>query len=484
MTNELWTLAAIGYHIYLIVTIIFLLLDNRETSATFAWIFVLIAFPVAGLILYILIGRNPRNSQKYVRLQQHVMGHMGECLKHIQPFEHDDPASIFKSEGFEPRKKLFELLYRSSNSRLTTRNTISLFYCGDEKFTALISDIQNAEKFIHMEYFIWREDVLTNRIADLLIRKRAQGLDVRILYDVIGSFGISSSYIRKLRRAGIRIFPYDNLRSRISLHSLNYRNHRKIAVIDGQIAYTGGMNMGQEYIDGGRQFKQWRDTHMRITGESVAILSSIFAGSWYHTTGEDISGARYFPSLQSSPDPCAVQITTSGPDSPWSSIEQLYFALINTARKSVYIQSPYFIPSQSIYKALLNAALGGVAVHIMMTGIPDRHLPFWAAYSFFEPLLRSGVKIYQYQHGFLHAKMLSIDDAICSVGTANMDIRSFQLNYEVNMLIYDDHIARNLAGQFVQDQKFCKVMTLADYERLGILKNFRNSIARLFAPIM
>jgi cardiolipin synthase A/B len=484
MNSEIWSILVLFYYLYLIVTIIYLLLDNRETSATFSWIFVLTIFPVIGLIIYLLIGRNRRKSHKCKRYQQYGNINLNPRIKEYINYQKENLSKLSRQQGFAFRRKIFELLNKNSNSLLITNNSLKLFYCGKDKFDCLIADLNNAKQFIHMEYFIWRNDVLTEQVKDILIAKQRQGVEVRILYDIIGSFNLKASYIKQLRDNGIKIYPYDNLHSFITLHSLNYRNHRKIAIIDGLVAYTGGMNMGQEYIDGGQRFDSWRDTHMRIEGQAVSILQSIFIASWHNTTKEELSKNKYFPEHTKLNAYLPAQITISGPDSEWSSIEQLYFSLITSAQECICIQSPYFIPNESVYKALLSAALGGIKVNLMLTGNPDRFLPYWAAFSFFEALLKAGVKIYHYQPGFMHAKTIIVDNEICSVGTANLDIRSFQLNYEVNMLIYDKTVAENLNKQFAIDVTSCHEMTLEEYYKKGALEKFRNSLARLFAPLM
>ncbi|MBU1086920.1 MAG: cardiolipin synthase [Candidatus Omnitrophica bacterium] len=484
MNPGIWSILVISYYLYLLVTIVYLLLDNRETSATFAWIFILITFPVLGLIVYLLIGRSRRKSHKYKKYQQQERRSLNLGMETYIYQQQENIKRLSSQADFSTRRKLFELLYRNSNSLLTTNNSIQFFYAGKDKFDALLEDLNNAKQFIHMEYFIWRNDTLTERIKDILINKSRQGVEVRILFDIIGSFRLKKEYIKQMRKNGIKIYPYDNPHSFITVHSLNYRNHRKIAIIDGLIAYTGGMNMGQEYVDGGKRFTAWRDTHMRIVGDAVCLLQSIFVASWQNTTNEKLVGARYFPRAKEVKSFIPVQITTSGPDAEWSSIEQLYFGLITSAQESIDIQSPYFIPSESIYKALLSAALSGIKVKLIVTGKPDNLLPYWAAFSFFGALLKAGVKIYHYQTGFMHAKAIIVDNEICSVGTANMDIRSFQLNYEVNMLIYDRTLAHDLSTHFDFDVTGCRELTFEEYYSIKPLKKFRNSLARLFAPLM
>lgn len=355
---------------------------------------------------------------------------------------------------------------------------------GEEKFNLLKEDILKAQSFIHMEYFIWRDDPLTSQIKELLIQKAKEGVRVRILYDALGSVYLSSQYIRSMRKSGIEIYPYYDFRSPFTIHTLNYRNHRKIVVIDGLIGYTGGMNIGQEYVDGGKKFSFWRDTHIRVEGEAVAVLQSIFLTSWMNTTKEDLIVEKNFPIKSDASWNTPIQVTTSGLDSQWSSIQQLYFCLISTAEQSVYIQSPYFVPDRTIHSALKTAALSGLDVRLMMTGIPDKKLPFWSAQTFFKDLLDAGVKIYQYQKGFMHSKTIAVDGEICSVGTANMDMRSFHLNYEINTLIYDHKVTQGLLRDFENDLESCSEITLESYGQLSELTKFRNSLARLFAPIL
>lgn len=471
------------FYLYLLGTVIFLLLDNREASSTFAWLFLFFVFPLGGLVLYLMIGRNWRP----VKGRKEVQNLHKKLLKIIGPLTENQQPYLNQMRGQwagSYKNKLFELLYRNSNSLLTVDNSVRVFQDGTSHFDALFTDIENAKHFIHLEYYIWRRDALTRRIRELLKKKISQGVEVRVLFDAMGSLRLYRWYVHRMRKDGIQIYPYYDFLSVFSLHTLNFRNHRKVAVIDGTIAYTGGMNMGQEYIDGGRKFDVWRDTHIRLEGQAVPVLQGIFLTAWYNTVGEDLFEERYFPLPPDLKRSVPIQITTSGPDSEWDSIKQLYFSLITSAEKSVYIQSPYFIPDMSIYTALKTAALSGLDVRIMVTGQPDKKLPYWSAFTFFETLLKAGVRIFHYQKGFLHSKTIVVDDDICSVGTANIDIRSFQLNYEVNSLLYDRATADALQKDFMRDMENSREFTLEDYNRLSALIKLRNSGARLFAPLL
>lgn len=486
MISDLSSILAFLFYAYLAVTVIFLLLDNRDSSTTFAWFFVFIIFPVGGLFIYLLIGRNWRNkSIRKTFMGQHLEKKLLDIMTPLIEGQGDHLMILERDVNDDNKRKLFNLLYRNSNSILTGHNRVKLFLDGQKKFDALLEDISLAEKSIHMEYFIWRSDSLTKRFKKVLTQKVQEGVEVRILYDAIGSVFLNPGFIHSLRKAGVKIYPYYNFLSPLTIHTLNYRNHRKIVVIDGKVGYTGGMNMGREYVDGGKRFPSWKDTHTRIEGEAAQVLQSIFVTSWFNTTREDLFTQNYFPKVDTNVEEhTLIQVTTSGPDSQWRSIQQLYFSLISSANKKVYIQSPYFIPDASIIMALKTAALSGLDVKIMITGLPDKKLPYWSAFTFFEQLLEAGVKIYHYKKGFMHSKTITVDGDICSIGTANMDVRSFHINYEINTLIYDKQVTQELSIDFENDLKDCREFTLEDYRAIPALVDLRNSAARLFAPLL
>ena len=473
------------FNLYIIAFTILIILDNRDPRSTISWILIVILLPVIGLFLYLLIGRNWRKvSKKKKFIRQKLTKHLVSSISTLQKREKENIAYLLSQDEYENRSELVNLLKNNSNSVLTASNKVEVLQSGQEKFTKLIQDISQAEKFIHLEYYIWKNDELVRKINNLLIQKARQGVEVRIIYDSLGSFYFNRFIRRMMRKEGIKIYPYFNFLSPFKFHTLNYRNHRKIAIIDGKVAYLGGMNMAKEYIDGGRRFKNWRDTHLRIRGDAVDILQGIFAISWYNTTKEKLFDQKYFPIGRELHEKIPIHVTTSGPDSEWDSIKQLYFTLIATAQKKVYIQTPYFIPDPSVETALKVAALSGIDVRLMTAGIPDKWLPFWAAHTYFEDLLKAGVKIYQYKKGFLHSKTVMADDCVCSIGTANMDVRSFDLMYELNTLIYDKEIAQKLGKDFEEDMGHCHEVTIEKVRNINVLTKFRNSLARLFAPLL
>jgi len=485
------SLMVLLFQIYILVTIFYLLLDNREPTETFAWIFIFILMPGFGFIIYILMGHNGRRRyDREKKLPQNVAKNLITMFKPLDMVQ-DDIIGAIKNRRQTYQDDLMTLLYRNSKALITSNNQVKFYHNGRAKFDALIEDITKAKRFIHMEYFIWysNEDALARKIKELLIKKAKEGVEVRILYDYSGCFFLlKKDFKRELREGGVKIYPFFNYLSEFKFHTMNHRNHRKIVVIDAEIAYTGGMNVGQEYIDGGKKYDSWRDTHFRLEGGSVNILQAIYAIDWFNTTHDEICfDPKYYAGIEESAKgggTLPIQLPTSGYDTQWPALLQLYFTMITMAQKNIFIVSPYFVPEAAMLVALKTAAIRGIEVVVMMTGVPDNPLPFWAAYSYFDELLKAGVKIHQYKKGFMHAKMLSIDGKICTVGTTNFDIRSLRLNYEVNAVFYDEQTTKDIDAQIALDLKECKEVVLADLNRISIPARLRNSLARLLANIL
>ncbi|MCC6758183.1 MAG: cardiolipin synthase [Candidatus Omnitrophica bacterium] len=478
------------FQLYLIFTVVVLLLDNRTPSETFAWILIFILMPGLGLGLYLMFGRNWKRSYNHkIKLPQSIAKELSDLFKPLVA-QQAEVLKQMKNKTSIYHDDLMTLLFQSSNALLTTGNKAEIFHNGKDKFDRLKQDLQNAKAYIHMEYFIWySKDKLGQEIKDILIAKAQEGVEVRILYDYSGCFlTLSQKYINELRVNKVQIYPFFNYLSNFKMHTLNYRNHRKIVSIDGRIGYTGGVNVGQEYIDGGKRYGSWRDTHIRLEGQSVSVLQAIFAVDWYNTVEKaDILDAKYFPLLTDNKPVdgnLSVQLTTSGFDSPWPSILQLYFTLITMAQRNIYIVSPYFVPDETLLMALKTAAMRGVKVAIMTTGVADNPVPYWAAFSYFEDLLKAGVRIFQYEKGFMHAKIYSSDGKVCSIGSANFDIRSLQLNYEVNAVFYDDDLTQQVDAQIMEDLKHCKEVLVSDLKQSSVLARLRNSLVRLISGIL
>lgn len=461
--------------------IIMLILENRESQTSVLWILIIALLPGAGLFLFILLGRSWRRKGLLKVPAEQILSEYRN--RHKQ--SHKLFLSTLKkdSENSSDMLKVSNLLYNGGMASLTFSNEPELFFNGKDFFDRLFQDLEAARESIHMDFFIWKSDTLGEGMAQLLARKQSRGVKVKLIFDGLGSLmRISPSYRKKLKTAGISYHYFMDMRHWKSQLRINYNNHKKIVVIDGKIAYLGGMNMGQEYIDGG-PFPFWRDTQIRLTGSAVDLVENAFLIDWSNCLGEEYP-EELRPEMGREEGHVPVQIALSGPDSHWSTLKLAYFTLISNANEEVLIQSPYFIPDQSIMEALVSAALCGINVELMITGIPDKYTAWWAAHTYFQPLMEAGVRIFLYEKGFLHAKTFVVDKHISSVGTCNMDIRSFSLHYEINALIYHKKTALSLRNQYLRDRTFCRELTIGDMKALPLLKKFRNSIMRIFSPLL
>lgn len=480
------TLVLYLFLLYGLIVASWVILENRSPQSTFAWLFLLLLFPIGGVLLYHFFGRGWRTFSKEAQLaRQTLMGDESDAIARYLEREQQLVKQIAQRQPVTYKRKLLHLVSRNASSVLTAHNRVAVLQDAREKYPRLLADIEAATHSIHMAYYIWEEDSFTEGLKALLIRKAQAGIEVRILCDAYG-MNVSRRYLREMGEGGVQMYVYYNYLSPLRLHTVSYRNHRKIAVIDGTIGYVGGLNISQEHLDGGKHFSRWRDTHLRIEGEAVAALQAIFLTSWYNTTNERLSTNTYTKALvESCASDLPIHITVSGPDSQWQAIRQLYFMMILSAETHLYIQSPFFIPDESILEALKAAALSGVDVRIMCAARGTTYsIPYWAANTYFVEMAEAGVRIFLYQNGYFHSKTINVDSAICSVGTANMDIRSFSINYEVNAVIYDEQTAQKLAADFGKDQADCIEFSLEEYKARSLLVRGRDAVARLLSPLL
>lgn len=490
-----WT-AALGWAFtgYALITGIYIVRANRRPQATFAWMLLFLALPGVGLVIYLLFGRDRKAFSRERQLARQNLEANAAPL--LGPMRARQDAEIDRLEAESPvRRRLMQLVRHNSHSLLTTGNRVTIQQDAAVHYPSLIEDLEAARSSIHLQYYTWDDDPFTQKLKAILLERARNGVEVRLLYDPVGSMGLSRRYKQELTEGGVSVAPVSAL---WRIHTLSYRNHRKIAIIDGRVGYTGGMNIGQQHLDGGPQADAWRDTQVRMEGEGAAVLQAVFATDWYNATGEDLfagdrfallgagSGPVASPSAGQAGDGVPVQILTSGPDSQWRAIRQLYFAMIVSAQHRVRLQSPYFILDATIAEALKSAALSGVAVEVMVTGQSDNlnYAPFWAANTYLAEVAVAGVRVHVYERGYLHAKTLSVDDEVCSIGSANLDIRSFSINYELNAVIYDKHLTQELAAAFERDLEGCRAFDLREYQQRSSLLRFRDSAARLLSPLM
>lgn len=475
-----------------IATII--ILENRDPARTVTWLLIFLLLPGIGLLIYIIFGRNIRKIKifKTQKLANDIKeAKIFENLEEIRELVNLEQYSIknktIENEELEdyPKKRVISLLLNTGIFPFTTNNNVDVYVDGIQKFDNLIKDIKSAKHHIHLEYFIIKDSEIGRKIKDLLIEKSKRGVKIRILYDDVGCwrFWFNRKFFNEMKSHGIDIMPFLPAKFPIIGSKLNYRNHRKIVVIDGEIGYTGGINIGDEYIGKNKKFGYWRDTHIRLKGSSVYMLQMIFLIDWYYTTKEVILNKKYFPKMDYCGD-SMVQVVASGPDSDWEAIHYAYFTAICQAKKSIYIETPYFIPDESILRALKSASLSGIDVRIIFPKIADHKMVNNASYSYFEDILKSGGKVYLYNKGFIHSKIVIIDDKIASSGSANMDLRSFMLNFEINAFIYDKDIIKVMTKDFFDDINQSEEINHEKFKNRSIIKKTRESIARLFSPIL
>jgi cardiolipin synthase len=474
-------------NIVTIVTALIIITDESKNSESIiAWLLVIFLLRWIGVIAYVLIGINWKKGNIVREHPEKIFARYLAPVLERQRRYFDHLTTRGLREEQSDMLKSARMLISANKSMLTVNNDIELLENGRAAFDRLIADLEGAQESVNMEFYIWRSDDLGTRIKNVLIERAAAGVEIKLLFDGLGSFNkISRDYRRDLTAHGIEFAYFLDLNRFLARFKVNYRNHRKIVVIDGRIAYIGGMNVGQEYIDGGEHFDAWVDRAVRITGDSVLLLQALFLADWGSSGNELEMNEKLFPGQADTGDiRVPVQLAFSGPDSPWPNIEQLMFQMITNANGEIWIQSPYFIPSPNILMALTTAAHSGVKVNLMMTGVPDKRIPFWTAESYFAPLIASGVKIYRYAGGFLHSKFLVSDRSYATIGSCNMDMRSFHINFEVNAVIYDADFARELTERFAADLESCVEITEETLRRTGPLRRLRNSVLRIFSPIM
>lgn len=391
----------------------------------------------------------------------------------------------FQNDVILKNKDLIYMHLVNNDAVLTQDNSVGVFTDGKAKFDSLIQDIREAKDHIHLQYYIFKRDSLGKSLINLLTEKAKEGVKVRVLYDELGSRSLHKKVFKELMAAGGEIEAFFPSRLHFINLRINYRNHRKIAIIDGKIGYVGGFNVGDEYLGLNPKFGYWRDTHLRIEGSAVHSLQTRFILDWNQASHRhDIYYApEYFPAAMSS-DSVGMQIVTSGPDSEWEQIKNGYIKMISSARKSIYIQTPYFIPDASLLDSLRIAALSGVEVNIMIPNKPDHMFVYWATYSYIGEMLKADANIYIYENGFIHAKTLIVDEEVSSVGTANIDVRSFRLNFEVNAFIYDSEVSNSLANSFKEDVGLSRKLTAEEYSKRPLKIKLKESVSRLLSPIL
>ncbi len=481
-----WLLVSeIAYITILVLVCLRIIYDTRSTTKTLAYLLFAVFVPIFGMIFYFFFGINYRHRKMYSK----------------KLFENDDLAAKFRKDLLQYSEKTYEennaeiisnkelafMVLNDSMSPLTSKNAVKLLVNGENKFPEVLEAIKNAKHHVHIEYYIFEDDEIGNALAEAMIAKAKEGVKVRFIYDDFGSKTIRKKLVPRLIENGVEAYPFLKVHFILLANRLNYRNHRKIIVIDGYTSFIGGINVSDRYINSNNEQQYWRDTHLRIDGPGTQYLQYLFLCDWNFCSDSVLEPNRYFFPARSqkiAEENKIVQIAASGPDSESPTILFSTLQAINLATKEILITSPYFIPGESLLDALSISSLSGISVKLLVPGKSDSILVNSAARSYYNDLLKAGVEIYQYQKGFVHAKTMVTDKEVAIVGTANMDFRSFDLNFEVNAIVYDTEIATELSDIFYEDLKDAVRIDAELWANRPLYRQLLEKSARLLSPLL
>lgn len=461
-----------GYTIFSAISVI--LLENRNPSKSLSWVLVLIFLPFLGLIFYLIFGQDFRK-RKIISLKS--IHRISE-----RPVDSINLAQLDDGNIKSNFLKLTKLLNRNSEASAYAFNKFNIYSDPEEIFKTMFDTIRSAKEHIHIEFFIIENDNISNQLKDILIEKARQGVRVRMIYDYVGSINLTQNYIKSLKDAGVYVKPFLPLRLRLRRSKINYRNHRKLIIVDGKIGFTGGVNIADRYIYGDRLGK-WRDTVVRIEGAGVHGLQQLFLIDWYFVEKKIITDKKYFPKPEKF-NKNLIQLVSSGPDTDWPAIMQGIAAAIMSAEKYVYLHTPYYMPPEIMEGCIQMAAMSNVDVYLMIPSKSDTFLAAASSHSYLGKILDAGVKVFLYEGGFLHSKAIVIDDFLSIIGSSNLDERSFLQNFEANAFIYDEPTAKHLKQLFLNDLEECSEITLEKWNNRKRRQKLKESFARLFSPLM
>ena len=465
---------ALIYFILVVGTIISVLMENRQPEKTVAWICVLMFVPVFGMLIYFFFGRDTRRERL---IGKHSMDQLSrrQMLGFVEQKDFVVP---------QKHKALVNLFYNQNEALPFINNEVELYTNGYDFILSLLHDIAGAKNHIHICSYIFEDDSLGRLVSDALIDKAREGVEVRVIYDDVGCWKVKDSFFERMRFEGIEVHSFMPVKFPAFTGKVNYRNHRKLIVIDGYAGYIGGMNIAKRYVQGTGS-REWRDTHMRITGSAVYGIQRTFLIDWFFVDGSLITNNKYYPQIPGNiNNGCMIQIVVSSPIAPWPDIMQGYVRILMSAEKYVYIETPYFLPTEPILFAMRTAALAGVDVILMIPNHADSKLVEWAANSYVRQTLDAGVKVMLYKKGFNHSKLLISDDALCTCGSTNVDFRSFENNFESNAFIYDTDMALRMKDVFLEDLKYC--VPLSEHKiisQYGFFRRLGESVVRLLSPL-
>ena len=450
-------------------------MDNRQPSKTMAWVLVLMFVPMVGIVLYFFFGRN-------VRKMRFISQRSLDQLSRRSMLEFVEQRHLRLPDEYRMQIQLFA---NQSMSLPFKDNDTEIFTSGYDFFAALLRAIAGAKHHIHLESYIFSDDALGNLIADALIARSEAGVEVRIIYDDVGSWRVKKSFFERMRNSGIDIHAFMPVKFPAFTGKMNYRNHRKLCVIDGAIGFIGGMNIAMRYIKGTRR-QAWRDTHLCVRGGAVYALQCAFLVDWYFVDRTLITSRSYYPPISKAiSNDCIAQVVTGSPIAQWPGLMQGYVRVLLEAQRYVYISTPYFLPTEPVLFAMRTAALAGVDVRLMVPRRSDSRLLEWASVSYIADMLEAGVKVLCYTAGFNHSKLLICDDSLCSCGSTNVDFRSFENNFEANIFFYDSSMALRMKQVFLDDEAHCTVIdSVNQLPHRSFLLRLWESVVRLLSPLL
>ena len=462
------------YVITIVTVTMRVLMANRQPAKTIAWILVLVFIPIFGAIFYFFFGKTTRKERRIGqksmdKLTKYAMLEFVEQKQLHLPNEYKELINLFINQNWV-------LPFKNNNAEI--------YISGYEFFPALLREIGKAKHHVHVDSFIFSDDPLGRIVADALIDKVRQGIEVRVIYDDVGSWKTKNCFFERMHAEGIEVYPFMPVRFPLFTSKVNYRNHRKICVIDGEVGFIGGMNIAKRYVKGIKSLA-WRDTHVKITGTAVYGLQRAFLIDWFFVSRILINNQNYYPISKVSDNDCLIQIVTSNPTSLWPEIEQGYVKILVSAKQYVYMETPYFLPTDPILFAMRTAALSGVDVRLMIPYETDTKIVEWASRSYVLSTVKAGVKVYLYKAGFNHSKILVADDSIATIGSTNIDFRSLENDFEANAFFYDKSTALKVKEIFLKDQEAC--VPLSDIQNLShrpFLQRLWESMVRLLSPIL
>ena len=470
-------------HVVNLLTMAFMIFkEKRSTNSIIAWILILYLAPYVGFIVFILIGRKMNNANMF--------GFKNAELNTFKSYlnKNEEKNKYNKESLYEKNKDMILALEAMDYSPYRSDNNVSMYSDGKLFFNELLESLKKAKKSINIEFYIFKNDDIGTKILNVLEEKAKEGVEVRLLYDSVGSRSLSRNVLNKLINEGGKVGEFFPSWLKFININMNFRNHRKIVVIDNNVGFVGGFNVGDEYLGKDSKFGYWRDTHIKFTGSAVNDLNLRFLADWRYATKEEVSLEEIFEANEenSNSNNVGMQIVSSGPNlSDKYEIKMAYLKMIQKAKKYLYIQSPYLIIDNSISDSLKLAAASGVDVKIMIPGKGDHPFVYWANLVYAGDLIKEGIRVFHYdKNAFLHAKTVVIDDEVCSIGTANMDTRSFELNFEVSSFIYSEKIAKEQKYEFENDMKMCEELTLEKYQNRSRIVKIKESLSRLFSDVL